>query len=243
MSTLILDIETVGHKWEDIDEITRESLTKQISGVDSKKEKESKLLDVKNRLALFPFTGSIVSLAIYDLERSLGAVYYVSDTLGETFSDETFTYKERTESEILEDFWEGALEYDTFVSFNGRSFDMPFILHRSVVNEVRPTVDIAQGRYLSKQTIPYHVDLLDELTFYGAMQKRPSLHQVCVTYGIESPKAGGVSGEDVAELFLQKKFRDIATYNARDVIAITTLYKKWKTYLAPASFINSTEML
>jgi len=32
---------------------------------------------------------------------------------------------------------------------------------------------------------------------------------------------------------LQKKFRDIARYNASDVIATTALYKKWQTYYAP----------
>jgi len=243
MATLILDIETVGHDWEEIDEITQQSLTKcSVHGNESKADKAAHLVEVKRHLALSPFTGSIASLAIYDLERSLGAVYYVSETPGETFSDESFTYKERTEKEILEDFWEGAREYDTFVTFNGRTFDLPFILQRSVINGVKPTLDIARSRYLTKQTIPYHVDLLDEMTFYGSLRKRPSLHLACLSYGIMSPKIGGVTGEAVAELFQRKKFRDIATYNARDVVAILALYEKWKQYLAPASFLNSLEM-
>ena len=79
---------------------------------------------------------------------------------------------------------------------------MPFILHRSVVNEVRPTVDIAQGRYLSKQTIPYHVDLLDELTFYGAMQSDRH-YQVCVTYGLRVLRLVG-EREDVANFSPEK---------------------------------------
>jgi hypothetical protein len=83
------------------------------------------------------------------------------------------------------------------------------------------------------------VDLLDELTFYGAMKRQP-LHMYCRAYGIESPKGEG-GGAEVAELFRMKKFRDLAAYNARDVVATTELYLKWKQYLAPASFLNAIE--
>ena len=64
------------------------------------------------------------------------------------------------------------------------------------------------------------------------MTRRPSLHLFCRAYGIESPKAGGVAGDDVAELFAEKRFRDIALYNSRDVTATTELYRKWLEYLA-----------
>ena len=137
---------------------------------------------------------------------------------------------------MLEDFWKGAKSYDTFVTFNGRSFDAPFLMHRSIAQEVVPSVNLMEGRYLYQQKTIRHVDLQDQLTFYGAMMRKPSLHLFCRAYGIESPKVAGVSGDDVAELFMQKKFRDIALYNARDVAATTKLYEKWLNYLAPATF-------
>jgi hypothetical protein len=65
-------------------------------------------------------------------------------------------------------------------------------------------------------------DLQDELTWYGAMSRRPSLYLFCRAYGIASPKIE-VGGDDVAELFVGKKFRDIARYNAADVRATTEL--------------------
>ncbi len=98
-----------------------------------------------------------------------------------------------------------------------------------------------EGRYLYQQKSVRHVDLQDQLTFYGAMHRRPSLHLFCRAFGIESPKVEGVAGDDVAELFRMKKFRDIAEYNARDVIATTELYKKWLKNLAPYSFLNISE--
>jgi hypothetical protein len=89
-----------------------------------------------------------------------------------------------------------------------------------------------EGKYPYQQKSVRHVDLQDELTFFGAMSKRPGLHLFCRAYGIESPKSE-VGGDDVAELYQTKRFRDIAHYNAKDVMATTLLYKKWQKYLAP----------
>jgi hypothetical protein len=92
------------------------------------------------------------------------------------------------------------------------------------------------GRYLYQQKYAKHVDLQDQMTFYGAMRKAPSLHLFCRAFGIESPKAEGVAGDDVAELFKEKQFRTIAEYNVRDVVATTKLYTKWRERLAPKNF-------
>ena len=238
MATLVFDIETVGEPWEHFDEITKKALTRFIS--DKEEDGERALLRVKDQLGFSPLTGFIVAIGMYDIERALGAVYYVGDGSGDTWVDGDFTYKERTEREMLEDFWDGARSYDTFVTFNGRAFDVPFLIHRSIAHELTPSVSLLGSRYVSRQTLPYHVDLQDEFTFYGAMQRRPSLHLLCRAYGIKSPK-GEVDGYEVAKLFLEKKFRDLATYNARDVVATTTLYEKWKKHLAPASFLNTIE--
>lgn len=239
MATLVFDIETVGEPWEAFDEVTKKALTKYVSSAsvqDSERETER----IKSQLGFSPLTGFIVAIGMYDVERRLGAVYYVGDGDEAQWVDGDFTYKERSEKVMLEEFWEGARSYDTFVTFNGRAFDIPFMVHRSLAQEVRPSVSLIQSRYLTRQTLPYHVDLQDELTFYGVMQRRPSLHLLCRAYGIESPK-GEVDGYEVARLFQDKKFSDIATYNARDVIATAELYDKWKRLLAPPSFLNTIE--
>ena len=50
-------------------------------------------------------------------------------------------------------------------------------------------------------------------------------------FGIESPKANGIDGDDVSQLFKEKRFLDIAKYNANDIIATKKLYEYWKDYL------------
>lgn len=197
--------------------------------------------DAENTDALSPYKGQIISLAFYDRERELGSVYFVSNK-DEDFADESFKFKARTEKELLEDFWASAKEYDVFVTFNGRAFDLPFIYVRSLALGVKPTIEIARQRYVTKQSPAYHVDIFDEFTFHGNVSKKPSLAVLTEAVGIDNPKLA-MSGEDVTEAFLQKRITDIARYNAGDVVAITKLYEKWLTHLAPHSFLNALELI
>lgn len=231
MTTLVFDIETVGENWGDLDETTKSVLLRWIKrGVKTENEREVLERDIKEGLGFSPLTGFVVAIGLYDLEREQGVVYYVGD--GSRNEEEIGNYKlkERTEKDMLKEFWEGASSYDTFVTFNGRGFDAPFLMHRSAILSIKPTVNMMNGRYLCQQKEVKHIDLQEQLTFYGAMQRRGNLHLFCRAYGIESPKSEGVAGDDVAELFHEKKFRDIALYNIRDVQATTKLYQKWLKY-------------
>lgn len=242
MATLIFDIETVGEGWDTFDITTQEVLMRWVERTTKTEiEREAGEKDIREGLGFSPLTGSIVAIGLYDLERRHGLVYYSGVGNDTEIVHGDFILKVRSEKEMLEDFWEGAKSYNTFVTFNGRGFDVPFLNLRSAVHGIRPSQNLMDGRYLYQQKNVFHVDLQDQMTFYGAMQKKPSLHLFCRAFGIESPKSDGVAGDDVAELFACKKFRDIAEYNSRDVIATTELYKKWLAYLAPYSFCNRTE--
>lgn len=233
MSTLVFDIETIGEEWDALDETSRHMLSRWVDRTaKSEEEHDAEMKDLKEGLGFSPLTGSVVAIGLYDLERAQGAVYFVTDKEEDEYVVGEYTLKPRGEKEMLEAFWEGARQYDTFVTFNGRGFDVPFLMLRSAIHGIRPTQDLMDGRYLYQQRGAKHIDLQDQLTFYGAMMRRPSLHLFCRAFGIESPKAAGVAGDDVAALFREKKFRDIAEYNVRDVVATTELYKKWLAYLA-----------
>lgn len=236
MSTLIFDIETIGESWDVLDLTTQEVLTRWIERTaKSTEEYDAQIKDLKEGLGFSPLTGRIVAIGVYDLERAHGVVYYQSEKEEEEYTRGEFVFKERSEKDMLSAFWEGALSYETFVTFNGRAFDAPFLALRSAIHGIRPSKDLLEGRYLYQQRSAKHIDLQDQLTFYGALMKRPSLHLFCRAFGIESPKVEGVAGDDVAELYAHKAFRTIAEYNARDVVATAELYKKWLQYLAPQS--------
>lgn len=231
MSALIFDIETVGEEWSELDVVTQSVLTRWLEkAARTKLEKEALLADVQANLGFSPFTGFVVAIGVYDITRARGVVYYSGEGALPDQEWGDYVYKERSEREMLAEFWEGVQHYDTFVTFNGRAFDVPFLIHRSLAYRISPTKNLLEGRYPYQQKACRHVDLQDEFSFYGALARRPSLHLLCRAYGVESSK-GEVSGDDVAKLFRQKKFLDIARYNAADVRATTELYQIWQRFL------------
>ncbi|MFA5076024.1 MAG: ribonuclease H-like domain-containing protein [Patescibacteria group bacterium] len=235
MSTLIFDIETIGESWNALDETTQEVLTRWIKKTsEDEGAYQAKLADLKNELGFSPFTGEIVAIGVLDLEKDKGAVYYQAPgQKDQETENKGIKFKPLSEKEMLEQFWQGVSKYQDFVSFNGRSFDVPYLMIRSAINQVRPSKDLLSNRYLSSQKFEAkHIDLLDQLTFYGASwTRKPSLHVACRAFGIQSPKAGGVTGDDVAGLFRDKKYLDIARYNVGDLRATKALYQYWRDYL------------
>jgi hypothetical protein len=227
---LVFDIETVGEQWDALDETTQSALTRWIKR-EAKSEKEYRvsLADTKQGLGLSPLTGFIVAIGVYDTEKEKGAVYFSApDEDIKTAEENGIKYKAMDEKKMLEHFWTGAKEYNEFVTYNGRGFDAPFIALRSMVHGVKPTRDLLEGRYLYQQRSCKHIDLQEQLTFYGAWNKKPSLHLFCRALGIESPKALGTTGDDVAALYADKKYLAIARYNAGDLRATAALYRRWQ---------------
>jgi uncharacterized protein YprB with RNaseH-like and TPR domain len=237
MSTkLVFDIETVGENFDALDEATKESLTRWIrQEAETDEDYEIALAQLKDGLGFSPLTGEVVVIGVMDVERDLGVVYYQApgESREEDVIEKNITFKQATEKEMLRKFWEGANKYTNFITFNGRSFDVPFLMVRSAVHGVRPTKDLMRGRYLYQQDPQaVHIDLYDQLSFYGAVRRKGSLHLWSRAFGIESPKASGVTGDDVGRLFKEKKYLDIAKYNVGDIVATKKLYEKWDEYMA-----------
>ena len=232
---LIIDIETIGEDFEALDSTTQENLTRWIKReFEDEKGYETAFEELKNRMGFSPLTGEIVAIGVLDSEKNEGVVYFQApgEKIAE-FKEDNITFKRCSEKEMLEKFWEGAKHYNCFVTFNGRSFDIPFLMIRSAVHNIRPTKDLMRGRYLYQHSPDaIHIDLYDQLSFYGALRRKGRLHLWSRAFGIQSPKAGGVTGDDVGRLFAEKKFLDIAKYNVGDLRATKELYEKWQTYLS-----------
>ncbi|MCK5212138.1 ribonuclease H-like domain-containing protein [Candidatus Parcubacteria bacterium] len=233
---LIFDIETVGHDFEALGEVTRANLTRWIkrqAGTDKGKY-QAALTDLKEGLGFSPLTGEIVAIGVFDTVKNKGVVYFQSPAAeSEEWRDGSFTFKPKTEKEMITAFWQGVSKYNTFVSFNGRSFDVPFILIRGAKYKIKPSKNLMANRYLRfQQSAVKHIDLFDQLSFYGAVRRRGNLHLYCQALGIRSPKASGITGDDVGGLFKNKKYKEIAEYNSWDLVATTELYEKWRKYIS-----------
>ena len=234
MRKLIFDIETIGEDFDKLDKTTQDVLTKWIKKESSNDDEyQEALKELKDELGFSALTGQIVAIGVLDYEKDEGVVYYQAPGAKEQESKkDNIRFRPMDEKEMLENFWNGAKSYQEFISFNGRGFDVPFLMIRSAIHKIIPSKDLMHGRYLYQQlSNAKHIDLFDQLTFYGATRRKGGLHLWSRAFGIKSPKAQGVTGNDIGKLFKKKKFLDIAKYNVGDLIATKKLYEYWDKYL------------
>lgn len=220
MSRIIFDIETIGKDFDSLDEKTQEYLLRW-------SDTEDKVQETKESLAFYPLTGEIITIGLLNPATEKGAVYFQSpETKMDTFEEKDIVFEAGTEKQILEKFWDAVKSYKEIITFNGRGFDCPFILVRSAVHKIKPTKDIMPNRYNG-----HHIDLLDQLSFYGAMRRKFSLDMWCKTFGIKSPKESGITGYDVKNLFEEKRYVDIAKYCLGDLNATKELLYYWENFI------------
>ncbi len=220
MSRVILDIETVGKDFETLEKAIQEYLLR-YAETDVAKE------EVKDSLSFYPLTAEIVAVGLLDADTQKGFVFF--QNAGDTmlpFEEDSICYEVGTEQEILKKFWNLIKDYNQFITFNGRGFDCPFILIRSAVHKIKPKKELMPNRYSDA-----HIDLLDQLTFFGASRRRFSLDMWCRTFGIKSPKEDGITGYEVKDLFKARKYYDIAKYCVGDLRATGELLKYWENYI------------
>lgn len=133
------------------------------------------------------------------------------------------------EKEILENFWDMIKAHKTalFISYNGLSFDVPFIVKRSMRWGILPTnpAFLNTKRF---QKYP-HFDVKDIISDFDKFAA-PSLRLACDLLGVPSPKEEEIKAENVAQAFAQGRIREIAEYCKRDVVATYALYKKLQGY-------------
>lgn len=234
MAKLIFDIETIGEDFEKMDETTQEVLTRWIrKESDSEEEYKVALEELRDGLGFSPLTGEIAAIGVLNNETDEGVIYFQAP--GEEtkeFQEDGIKFRQKSEKEMLEEFWKGAANYQEFITFNGRGFDVPFLMVRSAIHGIRPSKDLMSNRYLGSQRFgARHIDLLDQLSFYGAVRRKWNLHLWCRAFGIKSPKSEGITGDDVGRLFREGKYSDIARYNAGDLRATKELYEYWRKYM------------
>ncbi|OHE59338.1 MAG: hypothetical protein A2Z47_01885 [Thermodesulfovibrio sp. RBG_19FT_COMBO_42_12] len=220
MSRIIFDIETVGRDFESLDNATQEYLLRYAETEDEKEE-------IKDRLSFYPLTAEVIAIGLLNPDTQKGLVFF--QTTGDPllpFEEDNIRYETGTEKEILEKFWSVIKDYKQFITFNGRGFDCPFILIRSAVYKIKPKKDLMPNRYNDT-----HIDLLDQLTFYGASRRRFSLDMWCKTFGIKSPKEGGITGYEVKDMFKAGRYIDIAKYCVGDLRATRELLSYWENYI------------
>ncbi len=214
MSKLIFDIETSNFNWEDLDETIKIYFIKKFENEEN----------AKNNLALFPSVSQVTTISLYNPETDKGGVLLNADI--EPAEAEIIKKNVDFDVQILPSekmllmkFWEIVIKYNEFITFAGNIFDVPFLMFRSAVHRIRPSLNLYKKEY--------HIDLLEKLEKF---HQRPSLHILCKAFFLNSPKEF-MNGQSAPIAYQEKRFQDLIKYSYGDVLAIAEIYKIWKEYL------------
>jgi 3'-5' exonuclease len=226
MRRIVFDIETCAYPFETLAESQREYLLRYAEKEPDPDKRQIMIDDAIRYTSLYPYTSKCIVIGIYDVEKEKSYVYYESLKKEEwTSEDGKVQYKGLSEKEMLESFWRIAKRVDQFITFNGRNFDVPFIMMRSAMLGVKVTKNLMGYRYGDE-----HIDLLEQFTFYSATRKF-NLDFYCHAFGIETPKTTKVSGMEVKNLYEAGRIKDIAVYCSKDIYATYQLYKIWDEFI------------
>jgi len=168
---------------------------------DIKKKKEEQA----GKMGLDPNFGRICCVSFRDKDK-------VSSILSEN------------ESELLLETWNVLANYKQFATFNGHTFDVPFLIKRSWLLGIVPTVKIDNRKY----RIGNHLDLRailnnwneyesGTLDFYGRLK-------------LGKGKTEGVDGSMVYPMWQEKKFDEIKEYAEDDAELTWQLFVSMKDY-------------
>lgn len=125
------------------------------------------------------------------------------------------------EKRTLRSFWKLLngfnLYQDLLVGHNILDFDLQFLCKRSVINRVKPSIDICFARYRQRP-------VYDTMWEWNHWRKCTSLNEVAEVLGIESPKTDGLDGGKVYDAYREGRHEKIALYCMRDVECTREVY-------------------
>ncbi len=127
------------------------------------------------------------------------------------------------EAKTLRGFWKLLKGFDPkrdlVVGHNVFDFDLPFLYKRSVIQRVRPSVELSFARYRSQPIF----DTMHQWNRWSP-RKYVSLDRLARVLGLESSKARGIDGARVYDKFCEGCHGEIADYCMRDVELVREIY-------------------
>lgn len=213
--TLVFDIETVpAVELRKVPPTVAQAVTKYADRQD---------WDEGKVMSLSPYFGKVVSLAFGDGEadpsdQDVTVLVVPPDDV--EVSPLPDNVRLVSEPELLQAFWALAGHASVVVTYNGRGFDVPFLVGRSLIHDIAVNVDLQSSPY----SLRPHLDLYQAIG--GRYGRGPaSLDVVCWALGMPSPKEV-MDGSMVSTFFAKGDLATIAEYNAGDVRATTGVYQR-----------------
>lgn len=133
---------------------------------------------------------------------------------------------EMNEAKLLTKFWDYLkgfnLNKDLIIGHNILSFDLPFIKKRSLIHDVKPTVNFSFYKY---QKEPVFDTMLHFDSWVCGKNNTTSLKKLAYAFGLDCPK--DVLGElNVYDAYLAGEFQKLHDYCKADVKATHLIWRK-----------------
>lgn len=138
----------------------------------------------------------------------------------------TIAVNEADEHRLLRDFWGQVLRHDgRVVTWNG-SWDLRFLVIRSLYHGVEPTVSAETvAKWFKKYTTEMHFDCKAVLLNWDVRIAGEGLDEWATFLGVPG-KLDGINGADVYPLYLAGQLEEIAQYCEADVAATQAIYER-----------------
>lgn len=125
------------------------------------------------------------------------------------------------EARTLRSFWRLVKDFnmcrDLFIGHNVLDFDLPFLIKRSVIHRVKPSVNICFRRF-QRQPV------FDTMWEWSCWRHRIGLHDLALALGVASSKQDEMDGGRIYDAFYDGRHSDIALYCMRDVECARDIY-------------------
>ncbi len=152
----------------------------------------------------------------------LGGLLYEDESRGGLALEQFFAKQRTEEPEVVQAYIEALSRLDCVFTYNGASFDMPFILKRAEIHGIEV-----------KGKLPVNIDLYNIIDRYSALRSvLPNLRQKTVEEycGIADARKDEISGADSVKLynrFCETEREDLAQkillHNADDIVQLSKL--------------------
>jgi predicted PolB exonuclease-like 3'-5' exonuclease len=169
---------------------------------------------VDKQMATNPDLCQIVCLVCYQKSRDDYLVLNADD--------------EETEYRLLQDAWEYirrcSLNHVPVASFNGKSFDIPVMVRRSMILDVAISPELIDD-LLRKYDARHHIDLMEVLALRNPFSGKPEYHSLnyyLKRFGLPE-KLTGWDGSKVYPAWLEGRYSEIAEYCKQDVASSAEL--------------------
>ena len=133
---------------------------------------------------------------------------------------ESIAWYGSNERDLLQKFWDriGQLKPVLFITHNGLGFDLPIIRNRSMINQVKPAVDLPLGRYRMEP-------VYDTLAVWSNWEARGRIKLDVLARALGCETKSGDGGQ-VADMWRAGEGKALAEYCLRDCYVTYACYCK-----------------